>query len=136
MAEIKEIKYTQKQMFEAILAETDRTDEIGGIPSAVFKAFAEKKIAQLESKSGKTSAKRTEEQDAFMEIIRDVLAEYPDVKGMQCGAVAKDERIASFKWADGKETSAQRVSAMLKKLADCGDVIKTTDKKVTYFRLA
>jgi hypothetical protein len=55
---------------------------------------------------------------------------------MQCGAIAKDERAATFAWKDGKETSSQRVSAMLKKLVDKGDVVKTTDKKVTYFRLA
>ena len=134
MAEIKETKYTQKQMFEAVIAMA--SGEQTAIPMDKVIEFAEKKIAQLESKSGKTSAKRTEEVDGFLDLIRDVLAECPDVKGMQCGAVAKDERIASFKWADGKETSAQRVSAMLKKLVDCGDVVKTTDKKITYFRLA
>ena len=61
---------------------------------------------------------------------------YNDVKGMQCGAVKKDSRIANFKWEDGKETSLNRVTSYLKKLVDCGDVIKTIDKKVTYFRLA
>jgi hypothetical protein len=85
---------------------------------------------------GKTSAKRTEEVDTFLDLIRDVLAECNDVKGMQCGAIAKDSRIAEFSWADGKETSSQRVSAMLKKLVECGDVVKVTDKKVTYFHLA
>ena len=134
MAEIKETKYTQKQMFEAViaLANGDETS----IPKSKIVEFAEKKLTQLENKSGKVSAKRTEEVDTFLDLIRDVLAECADVKGMQCGAVAKDARIAEFAWADGKETSPQRVSAMLKKLVDCGDVVKTTDKKITYFRLA
>ena len=134
MAEIKETKYTQKQMFEAViaLANGDETS----IPKSKIVEFAEKKLTQLENKSGKVSAKRTEEVDIFLDLIRDVLAECADVKGMQCGAVAKDARIAEFAWADGKETSPQRVSAMLKKLVDCGDVVKTTDKKITYFRLA
>ena len=74
--------------------------------------------------------------DIFLDLIRDVLAENSNALGMQCGAIAKDSRITEFTWADGKETSPQRVSAMLKKLVDCGDVVKTTDKKVTYFRLA
>ena len=134
MAEIKEIKYTQKQMFEEVIKMA--SGEPTSIPMDKVIEFAEKKLEQLENKSGKTSAKRTEEVDAFLDLIRDVLAECGDVKGMQCGAIAKDERIASFKWADNKETSSQRVSAMLKKLVDCGDVVKVTDKKITYFRLA
>lgn len=134
MAEIKEIKYTQKQMYEAVIAMAN--GESIEIPKSKIIEFAEKKLTQLDNKSGKVSAKRTEEVDTFLDLIRDVLAEATDVKGMQCGAVAKDSRIVDFEWADGKETSSQRVSAMLKKLVDCGDVVKTTDKKTTYFRLA
>lgn len=134
MAEIKEIKYTQKQMYEAVIKMAN--GEAVSIPKNKIVEFAEKKIEQLANKSGKTSAKKTEEQEEFMDIIRDVLSECADVKGMQCGAIAKDSRIAAFKWANGVETSPQRVSAMLKKLVDCGDVVKVTDKKVTYFRLA
>ena len=96
--------------------------------------FINHEIELLSNKSGKTSAKKTTEQEQFIDLIRDVLAEAPNP--MQCGAIAKDERIASFEWADKKETSPQRVSAMLKKMVDCGDVVKTTDKKVTYFALA
>lgn len=134
MAEIKEIKYTQKQIYEAIIAIAN--GEQTAIPMDKIAEFAEKKIGQLENKSGKVSAKRTEEVDAFIDLIRDVLAECADVRGMQCGAIAKDARIAEFKWADGKETSSQRVSAMLKKMVESGDVAKVTDKKVTYFHLA
>lgn len=134
MAEIKEIKYTQKQMFEAVIGMAK--GEPIAIPKGKIVEFAEKKIEQLEKKSSSGSAKKNDEQEAFFEIIRDILSESADVKGMQCGAIAKDERAVGFKWADGKETSPQRVSAMLKKLVDCGDVVKTTDKKVTYFRLA
>lgn len=129
-----EVKYTQKMMFEAVIAMAN--GEETAIPKAKIIEFAEKKLTQLENKSGKVSAKRTEEVDTFLDLIRDVLAECADVKGMQCGAIAKDSRIAEFSWADGKETSSQRVSAMLKKLVDCGDVVKVTDKKVTYFHLA
>ena len=134
MAEIKEIKYTQKQMFEAVIkmARGEQTE----IPKDKVVEFAEKKLEQLANKSGKTSAKRTEEVDIFLDLIRDVLAENSNALGMQCAAIAKDSRIAEFAWADGKETSPQRVSAMLSKLVACGDVVKVTDKKVTYFRLA
>lgn len=134
MAEIKEIKYTQKQMFEEIIKMA--SGEPTTIPMDKVIEFAEKKLVQLDNKSGKVSAKRTEEVDTFLDLIRDVLSESSNVLGMQCGAIAKDSRIAEFVWADGKETSSQRVSSMLKKLVDCGDAVKTTDKKITYFRLA
>ena len=134
MVEIKETKYTQKQMFEAVIKMAN--GESVSIPKDKIVEFAEKKLEQLANKSGKTSAKKTEEQEEFMDIIRDVLSECADVKGMQCGAITKDSRIAAFEWSDGKETSSQRVSAMLKKMKDNGDVITTSDKKVTYFRLA
>lgn len=123
-----EIKYTQKMFFEEVMAAMPDNKNVVDM--------CKRKLEQLANKSGKTSAKRTEEVDTFLDLIRDVLAECSDVRGMQCGAIAKDARIAEFAWADGKETSPQRVSAMLKKLVDCGDVVKTTDKKVTYFRLA
>ena len=84
----------------------------------------------------KRQKKKDEAQEQFFDVIRDILAECADVKGMQCGAIAKDSRAAEFAWKDGKETSSQRVSAMLKKLVDKGDVVKVTDKKVTYFHLA
>jgi hypothetical protein len=93
-------------------------------------------IELLANKSGKGSAKKDEEQEAFFEVIRDILVECNHALGMQCGAIAKDTRAATFEWKDGKETSSQRVSAMLTKLVNKGDVVKTTDKKVTYFRLA
>lgn len=134
MAEIKETKYTQKQMFEEIIKMA--SGEPTTIPMDKVIEFAEKKLVQLDNKSGKVSAKRAEEVDTFLDLIRDVLSESSNVLGMQCGAIAKDSRIAGFVWADDKETSPQRVSSMLKKLVDCGDVVKTTDKKVTYFRLA
>jgi hypothetical protein len=134
MAEIKEIKYTQKQMYEEVIKMA--SGKPTSIPMDKVIEFAEKKLEQLANKASGGSAKKDEEQEAFFEVIRDILCECTDVKGMQCGAIAKDERAATFAWKDGKETSSQRVSAMLKKLVDKGDVIKTTDKKVTYFRLA
>ena len=123
-----EKKITKREKFE-MLKELVKDD-------VMLTEFLDHEIELLTKKASGGSAKKDEEQEAFFEVIRDVLAECADVKGMQCGAIAKDERAASFEWKDGKETSSQRVSAMLKKLVDKGDVVKVTDKKVTYFRLA
>lgn len=123
-----EKKITKREKYEMLLGMVEGND--------MLTEFINHEIELLTKKSGSGSAKRDEEQESFFEVIRDILAECADVKGMQCGTIAKDERAASFEWKDGKETSSQRVSAMLKKLVDKGDVINVTDKKVTYFRLA
>ena len=123
-----EKKITKREKFE-MLKELVKDD-------VMLTEFLDHEIELLTKKASGGSAKKDEEQEAFFEVIRDILAECADAKGMQCGAITKDERAASFEWKDGKETSSQRVSAMLKKLVDKGDVVKVTDKKVTYFHLA
>lgn len=123
-----EKKITKREKFEMLKALAEGND--------MLVEFIDHEIELLAKKASGGSAKKSEEQENFFEVIRDVLAECNDALGMQCGAIAKDERVASFAWADGKETSPQRVSAMLKKLVDCGDVVKVTEKKVTYFHLA
>ena len=121
-------KITKREKFEMAVKMAEREG------NEMLVEFFNHEIELLANKSGKTSAKKNEEQEIFMDIIRDVLSEAPNP--MQCGAIAKDSRIAEFKWADGKETSPQRVSAMLTKMVAAGDVVKVTDKKVTYFSLA
>lgn len=125
-----EKKITKREKFEMAIkmAEAQGND--------MLVEFFKHEIELLAKKSNGGSAKKNEEQEQFFEVIRDILAENTNALGMQCGAIAKDERAASFEWKDGKETSPQRVSAMLSKLVACGDVVKVTDKKVTYFRLA
>ena len=123
-------KITKREKFEMAVKMAEREG------NELLVEFFNHEIELLAKKSSNGSAKKNDEQEAFMDIVRDVLVECTNVLGMQCGAIAKDSRVAEFTWADGKETSPQRVSAMLKKMVDSGDVVKTTDKKVTYFRLA
>ena len=125
MAEKKITKREKFEMLKALVKDNEMLTE-----------FLDHEIELLTKKVSGGSAKKDEEQEQFFEVIRDILAECNDVKGMQCGAIAKDSRAATFEWKDGKETSSQRVSAMLKKLVDKGDVVKVADKKVTYFHLA
>ena len=121
-----EKKITKREKFEMILALVKGND--------MLTEFVNHEIELLTKKAAGGSAKKNEEQEEFFEIIRDILVENPN--GMQCGAIAKDSRAAEFAWKDGKETSSQRVSAMLKKMKDNGDVKSVTDKKVTLFFLA
>ena len=117
---------TQKEMFEKIIAQIEDREII---------EFCEKKISQLTRKASSGADKKNEEHEEFMDVIRDVLSESESGK-MKCGDILKDERAASFAWKDGKATSSQRVSAILKKMVDKGDVVKSTEKKDTFFSLA
>lgn len=127
MAEIKVKAPTQKELYERIMAQMSNDSEVV--------AFCEKKIGQLERKTSSGNSKKDIEQTAFCDLIVDVLVEYGEGK-MKCGDILKDNRIANFEWADGKTTSSQRVSAMLKKMVDKGDIVKSTEKKDTFFSLA
>lgn len=133
MAEIKVKEPTQKQMYEAIisLAKGEQTS----IPMDKVVGFAEKKINQLARKTSSGNSKKDIEQTSFCDLIVDVIVESANGK-MKCGEIFKDARIAEFEWADGKPTSSQRVSAMLKKMVDKGDIVKSTEKKDTFFSLA
>lgn len=96
--------------------------------------FFETEIEHLNAKSSKGNAKKNAEQEAFMDVLRDAMSELNAPS--QCGAIAKCENVLAFQWADGKATSPQRVSAILKKMIENGDVIKTEEKGVSYFALA
>jgi hypothetical protein len=123
-----EKKITKREKFEMLLALVEGNE--------MLTDFINHEIELLANKSSKGNAKKDEEHEAFFEVIRDVLSENTNVLGMQCGAIARDPRALAFQWSDGVLTSPQRVSAMLKKMVEQGDVIKSADKKTIYFRLA
>ena len=119
-------KITKRQKFE-MLKEYVADNEM-------LTEFIDHEIELLTNKASKGSTKKNDEQEIFFDLVRDVLSE--SANPMICGDIAKDVRIAEFTWADGKTTSPQRVSAMLTKMIAKGDVVKTTEKKVSYFSLA
>ena len=121
-----EKKITKREKFEMLLAKVEGDE--------MLTEFINHEIELLSAKASKGNAKKNAEQEAFIDLIRDVLSEAPNP--MQCGAIAKDARLLGFAWKDGNATSPQRVSAMLKKMVESGDVVKTIDKKTSYFALA
>ena len=121
-----EKKITKREKFEMVLALVEGND--------MLTEFINHEIELLTNKASKSGDKKNEEHEAFFEVLRDVLVE--SANPMTCGAILKDKRVAEFAWKDGNPSSSQRVSAMLKKLIDKGDVVKTIDKKVSYFALA
>ena len=92
-------------------------------------------IDLLARKSSKSATLSPAQKDAIAvgEIVRDVLSECADEKGMTVGAILKDERIKSYVKADGNSVSSQMVTAILSK--NSADFKRTLEKKVAYYSL-
>jgi predicted transcriptional regulator len=112
-------KITKKEMFALIAKEVAHNEEMV--------AFLEKQIELLDKKKGSADSKKTEEQRAVMNIILDTLkvSNEPMTVSMLMKANAGLGVLSN-----------QKVSAMLKKLVDNGEVVKTVEKKVSYFSIA
>lgn len=77
---------------------------------------------------------------AIAEIIKDILAECEDKRGMTVGAILKDERIKSYVRHNGEGVSSQVITAIFTKntVSDKipnGDFVRTFEKKVAYYSL-
>lgn len=130
-----EIKYTQKQMYEEVIKMA--SGEPTSIPMDKIIEFAEKKLEQLDKKSGATSSKKNDEYRAIMDMVVAVLCNAD--KPMRCGDIVK-----AVNAANGTDFSSSKINAMLRKLLPpdeknpdgTGEVVRTTEKKEAYFSLA
>lgn len=88
--------------------------------------FCEKEIEKLTNR--KTSqTKNQKENEGIKETILEVLAELNEPITVT-DFLKADERVAEY--------SNQKVSALMKQLVDAGKIVKTTDKKRSYFAIA
>ena len=112
-------KVTQKEYFAELIAlakANERTDLV---------EFCERRVALLEKKSGKVSAKKTAEVDANTTAVYDALV-----------AVGKAVTVTELtKTATNavKDFAPQKTSAYLKKLVESGKAVRTMDKKTALF---
>ena len=98
---------------------------------------------ELLARKGSKSATATPAQKdalAISELIKDILAECEDKRGMTVGAILKDERIKSYVRHNGEDVSSQVITAIFTKntVSDKipnGDFIRTVEKKVAYYSL-
>ena len=98
---------------------------------------------ELLARKGSKSATATPAQKdalALTEIVKDILAECEDKRGMTVGAILKDERIKSYTRHNGEGVSSQVITAIFTKntVSDKipnGDFIRTVEKKVAYYSL-
>jgi len=116
-----EVRMTKKDWFEVIrgiVAESgnERTEEIN--------AFIDHEVELLNLKSSKTTETKTQKENmAVKETIREVLRDMGHA--VTITEMQADERLAGF--------SNQKLSALVRQMSD---VVKTTEKKTSYFALA
>lgn len=119
-------KMTKKQKFEMLKGLVK--------DNQMLVEFIDHEIELLEKKKSSGKGKATEKTDKEMELVFNALA-------VEEKAVTVSELIAKngFDELANAETgvvSSQKVSAVLKKLVDGGKVVKFSEKKKTYFRVA
>lgn len=114
-----EKRMTKKDYFKAIIAELGEGHE-------ALVAFCEKEIETLgKRKTAKTATQK--ENEVLVEELYEVIA------GLETPATISDIMKVNEKFG---EMSNQKVSALAKKLVDAGRVVKTSDKKKSYFSVA
>ena len=132
-----EKKITKRENFEGImnfLAENGKSE---------WAKVMEHEIELLARKSSKSATLSPSQKDALAisEIVKDILAECEDKRGMTVGAILKDERIKSYVRHNGEGVSSQVITAIFTKgtVTDKnpnGDFVRTVEKKVAYYSLA
>ena len=129
-----EKKITKRERFEQIKA------LIADHPELV--EFVDHEIELLARKGSKSATQTPAQKDALAlaEIVKDILAECEDKRGMTVGAILKDERIKSYVRHNGEGVSSQVITAILSKgtVSDRnpeGEYIRTVEKKVAYYSL-
>lgn len=111
-------KMTKKQYFEALAEVVSRA----GVENEVdLLAFIDRQVELLEKKSGvKTKAQK--ENEEIVKRVYEVLQE-----------IGKPVTATELAKAMGEDFSNQKASAMLKKLVEAGQVVRTEDKRKAYF---
>jgi hypothetical protein len=114
-------KMTKKEMFAQIMANYNLTEE--------ERAFVQHEIELLEKKSSKSGQTKTQKEN---EILMEQLV-------VALGEMEKAVTISEFQSLSTAEVatlSNQKISALLKKLVESGKVVKTVEKKKSYFSVA
>lgn len=117
-----EKKMTKKEWF-AVLTEVVEQSNMENKTEAL--AFISHEVELLEKKSAKSGQTKTQKENAEILVkIKEELAK-----------VGKAVTITELQAASAEmaQYSNQKLSALLKKLVESGEVVKTTEKKKSYF---
>ena len=120
-----EKKVTKREKFEMLKALV--------ADNAMLVEFIDHEIELLDKKKSNGNAKANEKMEKAVEFVYETLVNMDR-------AVSVSELIAENDMSEIANelnvVSTQKVSALLKKLVDSGRIVKFTDKKKTYFKVA
>lgn len=130
-------KITKKEYFAIVkgIVEQSSADN-----KADIVAFLDHEVELLDKKSGKSKATPTQAANIVtLNVIKEVLADRN--KPATITELLTDARLQSYTETtkDGEKTIAmtnQKLSSLVKKLVDVGEVVRTEEKKKAYFSLA
>jgi hypothetical protein len=125
-----EKKITKRENFENIKAYLEQN---GKTEWAEVMAHEIDLISRKNSKSAKLTPAQNDA-IAIAEIIKDILADCEDKKGMTVTALLKEEPIKAYVRYNGEGVSSQVITAIFTK--NSKDYVRTVEKKVAYYSLA
>jgi hypothetical protein len=119
-------KMTKRDYFALInqvVASADVADEV----KESIKAFTAHEVELLDKRHAKSGQTKTQKENiAVMDTIKAVLSEQDSA--VTISELMKDSRLADY--------SNQKLSALLKKLVEAKEVVRTEDKKKAFFSIA
>lgn len=130
-------KITKKDNFATVRAIVENSNVEN---KADILAFIDHEVELLDKKSGKSKATPTQAANAVtLNIIKEVLSGLD--KPATITELLTDARLQSYTETtkDGDKVIAmtnQKLSSLVKKLVDAGEVVRTEEKKKAYFSLA
>ena len=130
-------KITKKDNFATVIAIVEASKAEN---KADLLAFLNHEVELLDKKSGKGKATPTQAANAVtLNVIKEVLGGLD--KPVTITELLTDARLQSYTETtkDGDKVLAmtnQKLSSLVKKLVDAGEVVRTEDKKKAYFSLA
>ena len=116
---------TKKEKFEMLKALV--------ADNAMLVEFIDHEIELLDKKKSNGNAKANEKVAKETELVFNALVAIG--RAVSASELIAESNLDELKNESGV-VSTQKVSAMLKKLVDCGKVEKFTDKKKTFFKVA
>lgn len=115
-------KHTKKELFENLLVFASAAEADAWVIDGIKHEL--ELLAKRQTAGKGQDAKRAAEVAANMAAVKATLS------------ATEGKRSSEISAELGGDFSVQRVTALLKKLVDAGEVVRTTDKKVTTFTLA
>ena len=119
-------KMTKKEMFAVVVEVVENTTSVPAERKAEMVEFLNHEIELLNKKSSKSGQTKTQKENVL--LMEQLVVALSEMK--------KPVTISEFQGLSTSEVatlSNQKLSALLKKLVESGKVVKTVEKKKSYF---